>query len=679
MALLALAGASPAEARADGATFAPPPEAAFVTPSAIDRMARAAFGNDAPWYRDRIPFFQSADPRLDAVYNYRWQLVRAHLRDLGPHGFITTEFADDVPWQRAPYASLNDATTFHISEERWLRDRQYLSDYIAFMAEGGDDRHFSDDLQAAIWGRYLIDGDRAEVLRHRAALGRLFAAWDDHFDAARGLYFIEPLLDATEYSVASIEASGGRDGFRGGDGFRPSINSYMAANARALAAMARLAGDRADANAYTTRAQALTARLEALWNPALGHYTDRYQAGTASVTPWQQTQYRELVGYLPWAYDLAPDDAAHAGAWAAVLDPAMLAGPHGLRTTEPRYPHYMQQYRYAGAQPECQWNGPVWPYQTTQVLAGMINLLDHGHATGPVTRGDFLRLLRQYAALHWHDGRLDLEEDYDPATGAPIVGLARSHHYFHSGFIDLVLTGVVGIRPRADDVLEINPLLPPAGDAQALAWFRAVNVPWHGHLVGVRWDADGRHFGAGAGLAVSVDGRAVARRATLTRIVLTVPRRPLAPAPAREINVAVQLNAGDWPHANASSNADPARLHAAIDGRLWFFADMPHGWQSTAGPQAQRFAVTLQAPARVHAAELAFRADEQVAAPDRVTIAGHDARGWHRLGRAAALANGITRIDWGPRRIDALRAVMSPHGGRPIGLVALRVLARAAP
>ena len=45
----------------------------------------------------------------------------------------------------------------------------------------------------------------------------------------------QPLLDATEYTISSIDASGGKDGFRGGDSFRPSINAYMYANARAIA------------------------------------------------------------------------------------------------------------------------------------------------------------------------------------------------------------------------------------------------------------------------------------------------------------------------------------------------------------------------------------------------------------------------------------------------------------
>lgn len=94
---------------------------AALPPPAMDnhRIAVQRFGNDAPWYERRIPFFESADPGIDAVHYYRWALFRAHQRDLGEEGFISTEFLDDVDWQRHPYASLNDATGFHLAEGRW--------------------------------------------------------------------------------------------------------------------------------------------------------------------------------------------------------------------------------------------------------------------------------------------------------------------------------------------------------------------------------------------------------------------------------------------------------------------------------------------------------------------------------------------------------------------------------
>lgn len=632
------------------------------------------FGNDASWYEQRIPFFESADPQLDAVYYYRWSLFRAHQRDLGLLGYITTEFADDVSWQREPYASLNDATGFHIAEGRWLNDRRFTDDYVNFMYQGGNDRHFSDYMAASGWDRYLVDGDRAAVLRHLPVMRHIYSLWDEKFDFSKGLYFIEPLLDATEYTVSSIDASGGKDGFRGGDSFRPSVNSYMFANARALSSMAELAGDKALGREFAERAQALRTRVMAdLWNPRLGHFTDRYKVDNEHVKYWEPIRSRELVGYLPWTFDLVPDDPRYAQAWGHLLDPGSLAGAAGMRTVEASYPYYMRQYRYLGDAPECQWNGPVWPFQTTQVLTAMANLLDHYDHKGPVTRSAYMRLLRQYAALHYQGGRLDLEEDYHPETGKPIVGLDRSHHYFHSGFVDLILTGLVGIRPRADDVLEVNPLLPQAGEQQALDWFRVEDVPYHGHRVAVTWDADGSRYARGAGLSIEVDGREVARRPALGR--LTVPVTRIANAPIRrKTNRAVQLVRGQFPKGSASSNDDPEKLHDAIDGRLWFYPELPNGWDSAVSSREQWYAVDFGKAEELGSAELAFfEGGGGYAAPRNVTLQYREQNGWRIVASATPVGNGVTRLQWPRRRVERIRAVMTPSPGKAIRLVELKV------
>ncbi|MCJ2187184.1 MGH1-like glycoside hydrolase domain-containing protein [Novosphingobium beihaiensis] len=638
-------------------------------------IARARFGNDAPWYEHRIPYFESADAKIDAVYYYRWSIFRAHQRDLGKLGYITTEFADDVDWQRHPYASLNDASGFHIAEGRWLNDRRFTGDYINFMYEGGNDRHFTDHMADSVWGRYLVDGDRAAVTRHLPVMRHIYGLWDDHYDFTKGLYFIEPLLDATEYTVSSIDASGGKDGFTGGDSFRPSINSYMFANARAISHIARLAGDEALADTFAKRAEGLRKRVLAdLWNPKLDHFTDRYKADNEYVKYWEPVRARELVGYLPWMFDLVPDDPRYASAWAHLLDPASLAGQAGMRTVEKSYQYYMRQYRYLGTARECQWNGPVWPYQTTQVLTAMANLLDHYGNTGPVTRSAYMRLLRQYTALHYQGSRLDLEEDYDPATGKPIVGLDRSHHYFHSGYIDLILTGLVGIRPRADDVLEIDPLLPAAGDPQALAWFRAEDVPYHGHRIAVTWDADGSHYGRGKGLSIEVDGKEVARRATLGRLTTPVTRAPNRPI-AREIDEAMQLVRGQFPKADASSNRDPESLHDAIDGRVWFYPELPNGWTSAASDDPQWYEVNFGKPVSLDATELAFFDDgKAISAPSSVAVETWMDKRWQPLARGIPVANGVTRLSWPKQSVSRLRVRMQPVQGRAIRLVELKAM-----
>lgn len=634
-----------------------------------ERLLTRHFGNDADWYRSRIPLFESSDPAIDEVYYYRWQIVRAHQRDLGADGYITTEFLDDVSWQREPYASLNDATGFQLGETRWLRDRRPAADYIDFMYGGGNDRHFSDYMADAVWSRYLVDGDRDEALRHLPAMRLLYGQWDDRLDLAKGLYWIQPLLDATEYTISSIDASGGKDGFTGGDAFRPSINAYMFANARAISRLSALAGDSTTAQRYAERADVIRTHVERdLWSPALEHFIDRYKVTNEHVRYWEPIRGRELVGYVPWAFDLPADNLRFAAAWRHLLDPTRFAGPAGMRTVEPSYQYYMRQYRYEGVARECQWNGPVWPFQTTQALAGMINLLDH-YRQDVVTRSDFLRLLRQYAALHRQDGRLDLEENYDPATGKPIVGLARSHHYFHSGFNDLILTGLVGLRPRADDMLEVNPLLPPAGDAQQLRWFRIEDVPYHGRSITISWDVDGRKYGR-KGLTVEIDGQVAAHRPLLERVTLPLTKRTSEPID-RPIDRAVQLVRGTYPMPDASSGAGSEALHDAIDGRLWFFPEAPNGWTSDASTD-QWYSVDFGKPVPLSRAELAFFADGKgIAPPTSLRIQRWTGNGWADLTATnrPPVANGVTDLHWSGVTATRLRVVMRATPGHRIRLV----------
>lgn len=185
------------------------------------------FHNDTPWYTPRIPLFTSSLSTLTEVYYYRWSLYRAHQRDLGPDGYITTEFLNDVSWQTQPYASLVDAAGFHLREGRWCRDRRFNGDYVGFMLDGerGDMYQFSEWVADSIWEGHLVDGDVDSAVAKLDRLVDVFGGWEGNmteagtggFDGEKGLFWIQPLTDATEYTIASIDASGGVDGFIGGE------------------------------------------------------------------------------------------------------------------------------------------------------------------------------------------------------------------------------------------------------------------------------------------------------------------------------------------------------------------------------------------------------------------------------------------------------------------------------
>ncbi|KAL2825778.1 Six-hairpin glycosidase-like protein [Aspergillus cavernicola] len=662
--------------------------------SALDAEALTTqyFGNDAPWYLDRIPLFETSVPELQEVYYYRWGLFRAHQRDLGPDGFLSTEFINDVSWQVSPWAILINAANYHLREGRWCRDRRFKEDYAdVLFGPNANPYQFSEVMADGVWQGYLVDGVVEDATSRLAAMQTVYNGWNASlgfggYDTSKSMYYIQPLTDATEYTIASIDASGGYDGFFGGEAFRPSINSYQYANALAISNLAALSEDSAVAEEYQDRADTLkTLVQEHLWNSTFEHFIDRFYVNNENVTYWDPIRGRELVGYVPWTHDLPDDTETFAQAWKHILDPEKLAGSNGLRTNEPTYEHYMQQYRYEGDHPECQWNGPAWPYQTTQALTALANLLDHyptSTETGIITKADYNTILLQYAQLHYNEnynGTLNLEEDYNADTGVPIVGLARSPHYFHSGFIDQVIAGFIGIRPRADDILEVNPL----ADPESVSYFRIEQILYHGHNVAVQWDGTGERYGS-QGLQIELDNEIVATSDTLTRLTVEVTRLS-PPETNRPIALSIQLAQDtEYPVGSASvSNADAAEIHAVIDGRVWFYPEIANWWDTPVGDGSEIwYEINFGAETEIQRAEIAFFEDPElgfdVPSSYRVQVLSAAASGeWEDVDVDGeyedAVGNGITNVSWASVGTERVRLVFTPVDGFAVRLVELKV------
>ena len=68
----------------------------------------------------------------------------------------------------------------------------------------------------------------------------------------------------------------------------------------------------------------------------------------------------------------------------------------------------------------------------------------------------------------------------------------RDYLYNHSTFCDLIITGLVGLRPRRDDRLVIQPLVSPSSN---LTFFALDGVRYHGADLTIFWDVDGSRYG----------------------------------------------------------------------------------------------------------------------------------------------------------------------------------------
>jgi hypothetical protein len=584
------------------------------------KLANAYYKEDAQWYLDNIPFFECSDKKIEQVYYYRWKMYKAHIRNTKVNNYVITEFINHVAWDKDPHCTINAASMHHIYEGRWLKDNRFMDGYINYLfQDGGNNRRYSESVADAAYARYLVNADSIFIIKQLDSMQYSYQLWGDHWDTGKNLYYIPAMPDATEYTIASIDASGGTAGFDGGDAFRPTINSYMYANALAISKVAAMKGDIATSNAYLQKATALKNNIiQNLWNDSLQHFTDRFKQDNQFVHYWDFIRGRELAGMIPWYFNLPPDITAYNAAWKHVLDTNYLLGPYGFRTNEPSYEHYFKQFVYYEGQRGSQWNGPSWPYQSSQVLTGMANLLNDYQQT-TVTASDYLKLLRLFTKQHYlPDGTINLVENYDPNLGGPIVYYYWSNHYNHSSFNNLIISGLCGIRPSSGDTLDINPLVD-----ESIDYFYLDDVRYHGHKLSVIYDKDGTKYNADKGLTVLVDGKKIKLIKKENKYKVFIGAPFTTPGTQLTVNYALNIERKYYPIPLASINTVPdTSLYQAIDGRIWYFTEITNRW-TTQGSAANSdwYALDFGKPVEISSVKLYAMTDDKIfSVPDSIHI-----------------------------------------------------------
>ncbi len=457
-----------------------------------------------PWIVANAPLFDCPSAQFEEVYYFRWWTYRKHIRETSD-GRVLTEFITPVS-HAGPHNTVACAFGHHLAEGRWLRDQALLDEYARFWFHSGEGdtpaahfHKFSSWAAAALYERALATGDRVLVINLLRDLIADYDVWEQERSRDDGLFWQFDVRDGMEESIS---------GSRTAKNVRPTINSYMVANARAIASIARWAGRQELADRFAAKADNLRAKMiAALWDPEAKFFKVRFENGGFSDA-------REEIGYIPWMFHLALPQ--HAEAWAQIKDPGGFWAPWGLTTAERRHP----QFRTHGTG-TCEWDGAVWPFATSQTLRGLANVL-RGPPQEFVTRRDYFDHLLAYARSHRQNGEAYIGEYFDETTGQWLITgpkAERSRFYNHSTFNDLVITGLAGLVPREDDVVEIDPLLPD----DAWDWFCLDGVPYHGRSLTIVWDRTGTRYNRGAGLAVWADGVELARSRALRRITGDLP------------------------------------------------------------------------------------------------------------------------------------------------------------
>ena len=502
---------------------APYPGAAPGGTSFLNKPALLGPVNDPAWFLNNIPFLDVPDTQVQQVYYYRWQTYKEHLIYTGSiYGWLSTEFLAPV-FYGAPYGGVSAAAGHQTIEGRWLRNQQYVKDNINYWLNGpgqfpkpqndgtnpdtSDWAHeYSFWAASAVWQVYLATGDLGFTTAQLPQLIKQYRGWDNHFNSTLGLYWQVPVWDATEFTPASYESS---DPYHGGAGYRPTINAYQYGDATAIASIAALSRYPGTAEEYIKRAKALRDAMQAhLWD---GNRKFFYHMARDNNPTGALLDTREEEGFVPWMFD-APTPADSA-AMTQLLDPQGFKASFGPTTAERRS-------RWFGFEAAncCHWDGPSWPYETSQTLTGIANLLLDYPPQNAITRDDYVAMLDEYAATQFRGGTPYVAEAHDPDNNVWVYDSNNhSEDYNHSTFNDNVISGLIGLRGLPGSALLVNPLAPASWD-----YFALENTPYHGHNVTVIWDRTGSRYGQGAGLRAFVDGAPAGARPNLGPLLVNV-------------------------------------------------------------------------------------------------------------------------------------------------------------
>lgn len=460
----------------------------------------------ADWMSSHIPVLECPDKDIESVYYYRWWTYRKHIKHTSD-GYVITEFLPDVPWA-GKHNTINAATGFHIAEGKWITNGcEYIEDYIRFWLDGKGKTHaYSSWL---VWSIYMYcrhKGDFAIAKENFDKICAYVKEWENTHLCENVLFWSVDDRDAMEYTI-----SGTTPDLKPLKGFRPTLNSYMAAEYYALSEIAKICGYEQTSELYSGKYEKLKNLLNSqLWNDGFYkacNFED--EDGNPVLKPVSDDMnVRELIGYIPWYFNLAPE--GREDAFNLLKSDKCFLSEYGLTTCDMSHKRYLYEVDH-----ECLWNGYIWPFATSQTLGAVINLL-RNYNQKVITKDDFYSMLLKYAKQHYRiteEGKkiFWIDEVIDPRDGKwssreilknsgwqkNLGGYERGKDYNHSCFCDFVLGGLCGIGTDDDGKVKVNPLIPDWWD-----WFCVDNVELGGKKYTITFDRNGTKYGSGKGISV---------------------------------------------------------------------------------------------------------------------------------------------------------------------------------
>ena len=582
--------------------------------------------------RENIPYIDIPDPQIQAVYYYRWSVVQRHLRYTVPGtGYILTEFVFPPSYAQA-FGTIDAASGHMIDETRWLRSTFFDDDYIQVFTRGpGNSSQYTNWIQDSIRRRSYVDGNAAFAENRLEDMIRRWHEWDYTFNSTVGLYYFTTAKDAQEYSLPGYYGSevfkDGLNPRQGPNTYRPSLNSYMVANARAIAAIANDTYSTTVSAQFSEYADSIEAAMyKYLWDPKQQFFMDVILEDNPNLLP--PPVGREEVGFYPFRYGIGLATPYIAPSVNAMFNTSVFLSSYGPTTLERENPFFTSGKPLTPPGYCCFWNGQSWPFSTAHVLKSLAAI--HRTNESLVTADQYHQYLSLFAKTQQKDGIPYVAESHYPDNSSWSRDLFNhSEHYFHSTNNDDVITGLFGIRPRADDIFEISPIIPANW-----SYFVIENLTYHGHLLTVIYDSCGtRYPPAKKGLSIYIDG--VFKYNSATKISATIPMPcPIISSGSGMVNIATNTQGPEfYPMINATYTGKNDYVYEAIDGVLVYDPIPDNRWTnyesnspSFAKTGSDTIQVTFSRPRNVNSVTLAIYSDidtgGMIAVPSKIIIHG---------------------------------------------------------
>jgi len=450
------------------------------------------------WMQNNIPLFEAPQKNFEEIYYYRWWTFRKHIKET-PIGNIFTEFLVERSYADE-YNMIACAMGHHIMEGRWLHDKSYVDEYIHawFRGNGGEPmkkiNSFSNWTSYALLEKYYVDNNKDYLIDLYPELELDYQRWEKNRRHLNGLFWQTDVADGMEEQI-----SGGRRVKNA----RPTINSYMYGNATALSEISSMIGNYEKEQFYLSKSDSIKSLIyNKLWSNELQFFETLKEDGNFA-------NVREAIGFIPWYFNIP--ESKHGVAWEQLMDEKGFLAPYGQTTAERRHP----DFRTHGCC-NCEWDGTIWPFATSQTLTALANYLNSSDKHF-ISRNDYFKHLELYVESQYHRGRPYIGEYLDEVTGYWLKGdQERSKYYNHSTFNDLIITGLVGLHPRADNTIEINPLIP----SNKWDWFCLDNVHYKGNVLTIIWDKTGEKYKRGKGFQVLINGKRRAHLSGMGKLVV---------------------------------------------------------------------------------------------------------------------------------------------------------------